>query len=61
MWTIWENGFNESVADEWMTDRQKMMSLLQEERSWKRLLKMVGMDALSPSDRPEDGSGPFHP
>ena len=38
--------FNEHVSSEWMTCRQGMMSLLQEE-----IVKMVGMDALSPSDR----------
>ena len=43
--------FDEHVADEWMQSRQKMMSLLQEEAELDEIVKMVGMDALSPSDR----------
>ena len=43
--------FDEHVADEWMQSRQKMMSLLQEESELDEIVKMVGMDALSPSDR----------
>ena len=46
MWTAWRNGFNEQVADEWMANRQKMMSLLQEESELEEIVKMVGMDAL---------------
>ena len=34
-----------------MEDRQKMMSLLQEEAELEEIVKMVGMDALSPTDR----------
>ncbi len=34
-----------------MDDRQKMMTLLQEEAELEEIVKMVGMDALSPSDR----------
>ena len=43
--------FNSEVASDWMEDRQKMMSLLQEESELDEIVKMVGMDALSPSDR----------
>ena len=34
-----------------MTCRQGMMSLLQEEAELEEIVKMVGMDALSPTDR----------
>ena len=34
-----------------MEDRQKMMSLLQDEAELEEIVKMVGMDALSPGDR----------
>ena len=43
--------FNEKVSDEWMPCRQAMMSLLQEEAELDEIVKMVGMDALSPIDR----------
>ena len=43
--------FNENVDAEWMEDRQKMMSLLQDEAELEEIVKMVGMDALSPGDR----------
>ncbi len=46
-----EGWFNEKVAEDWMNDRQRMMSLLQEEAELDEIVKMVGMDALSPSDR----------
>ena len=46
-----EKWFNENVAPDWMTDRQKMMSLLQEEAELEEIVKMVGMDALSAGDR----------
>lgn len=34
-----------------MVDRQKMMTLLQEEAELDEIVKMVGMDALSAGDR----------
>ena len=34
-----------------MSDRQRMMSLLTEEAALEEIVQMVGMDALSPSDR----------
>ena len=43
--------FNDTVAEDWMEDRQKMMSLLTEEAALEEIVQMVGMDALSPSDR----------
>ena len=43
--------FNDHVSEDWMTERQEMMSLLQEEAELEEIVKMVGMDALSPSDR----------
>ena len=43
--------FNEKVAPDWMEGRQNMMSLLQEEAELEEIVKMVGMDALSPGDR----------
>ena len=46
-----EKWFNAKVAPDWMENRQKMMSLLQEEAELEEIVKMVGMDALSPSDR----------
>ena len=43
--------FNEHVAPDWMSLRQDMMSLLQDEAELDEIVKMVGMDALSPTDR----------
>ncbi len=43
--------FNETVSEDWMALRQEMMSLLQEEAELDEIVKMVGMDALSPLDR----------
>lgn len=43
--------FQENVSPEWMTDRQKLMNLLQEEAELEEIVKMVGMDALSAQDR----------
>lgn len=45
------NWFNEEVAVDWMEDRQKMMTILQEEAELNEIVQMVGMDALSPTDR----------
>lgn len=46
-----EKWFNGKVAEDWMAGRQKMMTLLQEEAELEEIVKMVGMDALSPGDR----------
>ena len=43
--------FNGNVSEEWMDCRQNMMNLLQDESELDEIVKMVGMDALSPSDR----------
>lgn len=43
--------FNSEVKPDWMENRQKMMSLLQEEAELEEIVKMVGMDALSAGDR----------
>ena len=45
------NWFNEEVAADWMEDRQEMMTILQEEAELNEIVQMVGMDALSPTDR----------
>ena len=46
-----EKWFNDNVDEGWMTTRQHLMTLLQEEASLNEIVKMVGMDALSPQDR----------
>ena len=46
-----EKWFNGNVAEDWMEGRQKMMTVLQEEAELEEIVKMVGMDALSPTDR----------
>lgn len=43
--------FEDNVDEKFMTDRQKMMTLLQEEAELDEIVKMVGMDALSAGDR----------
>ena len=43
--------FDTNVDEGWMKTRQELMSLLQEEASLNEIVKMVGMDALSPQDR----------
>ncbi|MCR5632432.1 MAG: V-type ATP synthase subunit A [Eubacterium sp.] len=43
--------FDKNVDEDWMKIRQELMSLLQEEASLNEIVKMVGMDALSPQDR----------
>lgn len=46
-----EKWFNEEVELGWMSARQEMMSLLQDESKLNEIVQMVGMDALSPADR----------
>ena len=46
-----EKWFDEKVEPDWMAKRQEMMTLLQEEAELDEIVKMVGMDALSASDR----------
>lgn len=43
--------FNENVDAEWTKQRGRLMELLSEEASLEEIVKLVGMDALSPSDR----------
>jgi len=43
--------FEENVDERFMSNRQKMMTLLQEEAELDEIVKMVGMDALSAGDR----------
>ncbi|HAR91727.1 MAG TPA: V-type ATP synthase subunit A [Eubacterium sp.] len=43
--------FNENVNEEWISIRQEMMTLLHEEAELNEIVQMVGMDALSPTDR----------
>lgn len=46
-----EKWFNEHVNGNWMNLRNDIMHLLQEESELDEIVKMVGMDALSPTDR----------
>lgn len=46
-----EKWFDKEVSPDWMQGRQEMMSLLQDESKLNEIVQMVGMDALSPSDR----------
>ncbi len=43
--------FNKNVADDWTILRGKMLSLLSDESELEEIVKMVGMDALSDTDR----------
>lgn len=43
--------FNGHVADDWTAMRGRLMSILSEEASLEEIVKLVGMDALSPTDR----------
>ena len=43
--------FNEQVDTEWTKQRGRLMELLSEEASLEEIVKLVGMDALSPGDR----------
>lgn len=43
--------FNENVSEEWTTLRARLMALLSDETSLDEIVKLVGMDALSPTDR----------
>ena len=46
-----KNWYSENVDKDWMTYRGRLMSILQEEAELEEIVKLVGMDALSPSDR----------
>lgn len=43
--------FNENVAADWTRLRQKMLTLLSDEAALEEIVRLVGMDALSASDR----------
>ncbi len=43
--------FNKNVDPEWTLLRKKIMTILSDEASLDEIVKLVGMDALSPSDR----------
>ena len=43
--------FNDNVNDEWTALRGRIMALLSDEASLDEIVKLVGMDALSPADR----------
>ena len=43
--------FDSNVSESWMQNRQRMMSLLQDEADLNEIVQMVGMDALSAPDR----------
>ena len=43
--------FDANVPEDWMKNRQRMMSLLQDEAELNEIVQMVGMDALSAPDR----------
>ena len=45
------NWFNDTVSNDWTSLRASMMRLLQEESELEEIVKLVGMDALSPPDR----------
>lgn len=43
--------YSENVDPTWMDLRERMMGLLQDEAKLEEIVKLVGMDALSPNDR----------
>ena len=43
--------YNKNVSKDWINNRNSMMSLLQEEAELEEIVKLVGMDSLSPQDR----------
>ena len=45
------NWYKENVAEDWMDLRARIMGLLQEESELEEIVKLVGMDALSKTDR----------
>ena len=45
------NWYSENVSEDWMALRGRLMSILHDESELEEIVKLVGMDALSPSDR----------
>lgn len=43
--------FNENVKEDWIEQRARIMRILQDEAELEEIVKLVGMDALSPNDR----------
>lgn len=43
--------YSQNVSEEWMSLRGRFMSLLHDESELEEIVKLVGMDALSPTDR----------
>lgn len=43
--------FNDNVSEEWTSLRARLMALISDEASLDEIVKLVGMDALSPTDR----------
>lgn len=46
-----EKWYSENVSEDWMKLRGRMMAILQNEAELEEIVKLVGMDALSPTDR----------
>lgn len=46
-----EKWYSENVSEDWMKFRGRMMAILQNEAELEEIVKLVGMDALSPTDR----------
>lgn len=46
-----EKWYSENVSENWMKLRGRMMAILQNEAELEEIVKLVGMDALSPTDR----------
>ncbi len=45
------NWFNDNIGNEWTALRGKIIRLLSEEAELEEMVKLIGMDALSPADR----------
>ena len=45
------NWYNNNVSKDWMKCRARFMEILHDEAELKEIVKLVGMDALSPNDR----------
>ena len=43
--------FNDNVNEKWMDKRKTVLSILSEEAQLEEIVKLIGMDALSPMDR----------
>ena len=43
--------YNNNVSKEWMKSRARFMEILHDEAELKEIVKLIGMDALSPNDR----------